>query len=90
MIETKTNVKDTLFIHFKFHKDGISRQAIRLESETHLANICRNDPDVNKMTVDYSRPLNIGDYVTGDKLHQAPGETVSNIFGEFKSGLGPR
>ena len=40
------------------------------------------------MTVAYSRPLNIGDYVTRAKLHQAPGETASTIFGEFKLRIG--
>ena len=81
------NAKDTLFIHFKFHKDGISRQAIRLEFETHLAKICRNDLDVTKMTVAYSRPLNIGDYVTRAKLYQTPGKTASKLFGKSKSVL---
>ena len=91
LVETETtNTKDTLFIHFKFHDDGISCQAIRLEFETHLAKMHCNDLDVTKITVAYSRPLNIGDYVTRAKLHQAPGETASKIFGEFKSGLDPR
>ena len=71
-VETEeTNTKDTLFIDFKFHKDGVSRQAIRLEFETHLAKIWRNDLDVMKMTGAYSRPGNIGDYVTRAKLHQS-------------------
>ena len=89
-IEKESSVKDTLFLHFKFHKDGISRQAIRLAFEKHLGKICHDDLNVDKMTVAYSRPLNIGNYVTRTKLHQAPTETASKLFGEFLSGLDPR
>ena len=83
------DVKDTLFIHFKFHKDGVSRQEIRAEYEEYLEKVCNKDLGLARMIVAYSMPLNIGDYVTQAKLHQAPGKNASKIFGEFKSGLDP-
>ena len=90
-IETEeSNLKDTLFIHFKFHMNDISQQAMRLEFETHLAKMIRNDLGVTKMTIAYSRPLNIRNYITRAKLHQPPGKIASKIFGEFKSGLDRR
>ena len=81
--------KATLFIHFQFHKDGISRQQIRTEFKTHLESICHNGLGTKKLTVAYSRPLNIGDHVTRARLHQANGKYASTILGEFKEGLDP-
>ena len=73
-----------LFLHFKFHKDGITRQQIRAEYKQHLEKLCKEDLDLEGMVVAYSRPLNIGDYVTRAKLHQAHGRSASTILGSSK------
>ena len=83
------NLKDILFLHFQYHKDGISRDQIRAVFQDHLEKICNDDLGIERLIVAYSRPLNIGDYVTRAKLHQAPGRSASTIFGEFKAGLDP-
>ena len=83
------NLKEILFLHLEYHKDGISRDQIRAVFQDHLQKICHDDLGIKRCIVAYSRPLNIGDYVTRAKLHQAPGKSASTIFGEFKAGLDP-
>ena len=82
-------MKDTVFLHFQFHKDGISRQEIRKEFELHLEKICKEELCKERMIVAFSRPKNIGDFVTRAKLHQAPDKSASTILGEFRQGLNP-
>ena len=78
-----------IFLHFQFHKDGISRKEIRKEFEEHLGLICREELKTDRMVVAYSRPKNIGDFVSQARLHQAPGKNASTILGEYKEGLNP-
>ena len=82
-------IKDTVFLHFQFHKDGISRQEIRKEFELYLEDICKEELCKERMIVAFSRPKNIGDFVTRAKLHQAPDKSASTILGEFRQGLNP-
>jgi len=82
-------LKDTLFLHFKFHKDGITRLQIREEFENTLGSICKEELGVTRTIVAFSRPKNIGDFVTQAKLYEAPGKSASTIMGEYKSGLNP-
>jgi hypothetical protein len=82
-------MKDTVFLHFQFHKDGISRQEIRKEFELYLEDICKEELCKERMIVAFSRPKNIGDFVTRAKLHQAPDKSASTILGEFRQGLNP-
>ena len=85
----KKNLKDTLFLHFQYHKDGISRQQIRAEFENILGPICKDELGITRTIVAFSRPKNIGDFVTRTKLHEAPGKSASTLMGEYKSGLNP-
>lgn len=82
-------LKDNIFLHFQFHRDRISRQDTRKYFEEHLEQICKNELKTERMIVTFSRPKNIGDFVTRAKLHQAPGKSISTILGEFKDGLNP-
>ena len=84
-------MKDTVFLHFQFHKDGISRQEIRKEFELHLEDICKEELCKERMIVVFSRPKNIGDFITRAKLHlhQAPDKSASTMMGEFRQGLNP-
>ena len=76
--------RDDIFIHLQYHPDDISRRQLRRIYEDHLAVPLKREIDINRAVVAYSKPKNIGDYVTQAKLHQAPGETASIIMGEYK------
>ena len=47
------------------------------------------DARIQRVLVAYSWPKSIGDFVSKAKLHQAPGNDVSTILGEFRQGLDP-
>ena len=86
---TQENNKTTLFLHFQFHKDGMSRQQIRRAYEDNLSSVCQTELNITRAIVAFSRPKNIGDFITKAKLHQGPGKSASTIMGEFKRGLHP-
>ena len=50
------NLDNTLILHFKYHKDGISRKMIRSIFTEHLGAICQEDASIDRMIVAYSRP----------------------------------
>ncbi len=80
-------MKDTLFLQCKCHKGGITRLQIREEFENTLGSICKEELGVTRTIVAFSRPKDIGDFVTQAKLYEAPGKSASTIMGEYKSGL---
>ena len=82
-------IADEIYIHLQYHPDDISRRQVRLLYDDHLVDHFSNTLGVKRAIVAYSRPNNIGDYVTQAKLHQAPGNTVSTIMGEYELGLNP-
>ena len=87
-----TNVDDTnnrIFIHLKYHPDDIPRQKIQELYKQYCGDIFRTELDIDRPTIAYSRPKNLGDFITKAKLHQAPGLTSSIIMGEYKAGLDP-
>ena len=53
------DMKDALFIHFKFHIDYVSRQEIRADYKEHLEKVCTKDLDLARMVMACSRPQNI-------------------------------
>ena len=83
------SLENILILHFNYHKDGISRPMIRSIYNKHLGTHCHEDANIERTIVAYSRPKNIGDFVTKAKLHQAPGKNASTILGEFRQGLNP-
>ena len=85
----KEKEKNRLFIHLVFHPDDISRKRIQELYEVHCGELLRTELKIANPTIAYSRPKNIGDFVTKAKLHQASGESSSTIMGEFKDGLSP-
>ena len=54
-----TSTRDILFLHFQYHKDGITRQEIRKEYETHLETICKEELGIHRMIVAFSTAKNI-------------------------------
>jgi hypothetical protein len=76
--------ENRLFLHFVFHPDDIPRRRIQDLYEHHLGDLLRSNIDIKRPTIAYSRPKNIGDYITKAQLHQAPGRTASIIMGEYR------
>ena len=87
--KTEKVLKDIIFLHFQYHPDNLSHQQNKEEFEDHLGQICKDDLGISHTVVAYSRPKNIGDYVSQAKLHQAPGGTSSEIMGKYKQGFNP-
>ena len=73
-----------LFIHLEYHPHNISCQEIQQEYQRHCGKLFKKELGINRPTIAYSRPKNIGDYVTQAKLHQAPGRFASPIMGEYE------
>ena len=82
-------IADEIYIHLQYHPDDISQRQVRLLYDEHLDDHFSNTLGVERAIVAYSRPKNIGDYVTQAKLHQTPGNTASTIMGEYELGLNP-
>ena len=82
-------IADDIYIHLQYHPDDISRRQLRTIYDEHLAHHFENTLKVKRAIVAYSRPKNIGDYVTQAKLHQAAGITASTTMGECEQGLHP-
>ena len=78
-----------LFLHLQYHPHDIPRQEIQQEYQRHCAKLFKKELGIDRPTIAYSRPKNVGDYVTQAKLHQAPGRLASTIMGELEQGLSP-
>ena len=83
------DTSDRLFFHLQYHPDDISRKRIQELYQEHCGELFRQELNIERPTIAYSRPPNLGEYVTKAKLHQAPGRTASDIMGEYKAGLNP-
>jgi len=84
--ESKSKTK-LLFLHLQYHPDDISRRRIRELYEKHCGDLFQDTMKIKQPVIAYSRPPNIGDYVTQARLHQAPGKTASTFMGEYRQGL---
>ena len=76
-----TIIADEIYLHFQFHPNDISHRQIRDIYDEHLAKKFHSTLGIKQAIVAYSRPKNIGDYITQAKLHQAAGKTASIIMG---------
>jgi hypothetical protein len=79
----------TIFIHLQYHTHDISRKQIRILWDKYCREVFQEEIGIERAIIAYSRPRNIGEYVTQAKLHQASGETSSTIMGEYNQGLAP-
>ena len=86
---TSKSDDESLYIHLEYHPDDISRQKLRQLYDKCCGELFLKELGIERPTIAYSRPKNIGDYVTQAKLHQAPGKSSSIIMGEYKQGLNP-
>ena len=87
--DSRNDAKNRLFFHLQYHPDGISRKRTQQLFEEHCGELFCKELQIDRPTIAYSRPFNIGDRVTKAKLHQAPGRTSDIILGEYKAGLHP-
>ena len=78
-----------LFFHLQHHDNDIKPRQIQQLYEEHLGPILKEHLEIERPIIAYSRPPNIGDYVTQAKWHKASEKTSTVIMGEFKQGLAP-
>ena len=83
------SLENRLFIHLRYHPDDIPRRRVQELYQEHCGELLSRELRIERPTIAYSRPKNLGDLITKAKLHQAPGESSSIILGEFKAGLAP-
>ena len=84
-----TSGTNMLFIHVQYHRDDIPRTRIRQLYDHHLGELIQSELDIERPTIAYSRPPNIGEYVAQTSLHEAPGRTSDFYMGEYRQGLNP-
>ncbi|KAL3774513.1 hypothetical protein ACHAWO_012222 [Cyclotella atomus] len=72
-----------LFIHIEYHPEDIPRKRVQALYQLHLGEVLNDELGIERPTIAYSRPKNIGDLITKAKLHQAPGQTSSIILGSI-------
>ena len=72
--------ENILILHFKYQKDDISRKLIRSIYDGHFGAYFQKDARIQRVIVIYSRPKNIGDFVSKAKLHQVPGKDTRVFF----------
>ena len=84
---TCTQDENRLFIHLVFHQDDISRRRIQQLYQQHCGDLFHRSMGIERPTIAYSRPKNIGDMVTKAQLHQAEGRTSTIIMGEHRAEL---
>ena len=78
-----------LFLHLEYHPDDVPRSRIQTLYANHLGDLLHTELGIGRPTIAYSRPKNIGDFITRSRLHQAPGQLASNLLGEYENGLSP-
>ena len=78
-----------LFIHLVYHPDDLPRRRIQELYEQHCGDLFRSELNLNRPTIAYSRPKNIGDFATRARLFTAPSDNASIIMGEYRDGLSP-
>jgi hypothetical protein len=66
----------SLYLHWKYHPNGISNSVIRYHYNTHLKNHLQMFFD--KMTLAISRPINLRDKLTRTALELPPGDSISS------------
>ena len=80
---------DRLFFHIQSHPDDITAREIQSLYQTHCAETFQEYLGVERLTIAYSRPPNIGEQITEAKFFEAPGQSAADFMGEYKQGLAP-
>ena len=85
----KDKTSNRLFLHLQYHPDDIPRREVQELYQEHCGELFQRLLNIDRPTIAYSRPPNLGEFVTKAKLHQAPERTASRILGELEAGLDP-
>ena len=85
----RDKTSDRLFLHLQYHPDDIPRREVQELYQEHCGELFQELLKIDRPTIAYSRPPNLGEFVTKAKLHQAPERTASRILGELEAGLNP-
>ena len=75
------SLENILILHYKYHKDGLSKKLVRSIYNKHLGTFCQKDARIGWTIVAYSTPENIGDFMSKAKLHQAPDKMQVQFWG---------
>ena len=82
--------KVPLYIHLQHHDNDITCREIQYPYEqTYGPTFQEHLKGVKHRTIAYSRPPNIGDYVTQAKWHEAPEKSSTDLMGEYLQRLDP-
>lgn len=73
------NASNTLFFHWEYHPNGLSRQSIRKSYNKHCADVSGFD----RMIVAFSRPRNIRDSIMRSRLPDVEGSRPSEILNKL-------
>ena len=79
--------KNALILHLEFYPQEVKKWRLHELYQEHCGELFNEVLGINQLIITYSRPKNLGDYITQAKLHQADGKSASTIMGEFKQGL---
>ena len=82
-------LRKQVFIHIQHHPDDIKTRDIQQLYEEHCGPLFRKEMDTLRPIVAYSRPRNIGDYITSAQFKEAPGKDAAFYMGKYKQGLAP-
>ena len=84
-----TSLDEMICIHLQYHPEDITRRQLHQLYDDHLGQLFEQELGTQRLVIAYSRPRNIGEYVTQAKLHEAPERPSSTIMGEYCQGLTP-
>ena len=73
-------VVDTLYLHWQYHPNDITRKQLRTIYETTCKKKIEDTLDIKKLVVAFSKPPNLKEAITKAKLHQAPGKEASKFY----------
>jgi hypothetical protein len=79
--------EERLFLHLEFHPDDVPRQRIQELFKHHCSDSYSRELGIDRPTIAYHRPKNIGDFISRAKLIEAPGKSCSTIMGEYRNEL---
>lgn len=79
-LDNDPNTRDRLFLKVPFHPNYIPRHRIREIYRQECEDELREHVGIERFTVAYSRPPNIGDILTRSSLYEVRGEEVSTFL----------
>ena len=85
--EDEDDERKNIILHLQYHPNDMPRKEVRKLYDRHCKELFERILRVRPPIIAYSRPKNIGDYVTQARLHEGPRHPASKYLGEYKQGL---